>query len=215
METIRIFLMIRVLYANELERFPLLNQTMFRDRALQFSDRLGWDVTVDENGQERDEYDELNPLYIIACKKDGTHAGSMRILPTVGKTMINDHFVHLTDGVEIVSPFIWEITRFCIAPIAPRITAVQLMAVGGILMKHIGISNYVAVFDSSMERVYRWIGSSPTVLGRTSLAGAEIGVGLWAYNERRCSQLAAKAKIDEDFELFTTFASTTRQHSFT
>ena len=38
---------------------------MFRDRAEQFSQRLGWAVSVNASGHERDQYDELNPLYVI------------------------------------------------------------------------------------------------------------------------------------------------------
>ncbi len=38
--------MLRYLYANDLSRFPLLRDTMFRDRAEQFSKRLGWAVTL-------------------------------------------------------------------------------------------------------------------------------------------------------------------------
>ena len=57
--------MIRYLYADQLSTFPLLARTMFDDRADQFKTRLGWDVTVTADGQERDEYDDLNPLYVI------------------------------------------------------------------------------------------------------------------------------------------------------
>ena len=54
--------MLRVLDAATLEDHPKLATTMFQDRAQQFSARLGWEVTVSQDGQERDEYDELNPL---------------------------------------------------------------------------------------------------------------------------------------------------------
>jgi N-acyl-L-homoserine lactone synthetase len=37
-------------------------------------------------GQERDRYDDLNPLYVIWQEHDGRHAGSMRFLPTTGRT---------------------------------------------------------------------------------------------------------------------------------
>ena len=53
--------MIRYLYADQLADFPQLRRTMFRNRADQFKTRLGWDVTVDENGEEHDQYDQLNP----------------------------------------------------------------------------------------------------------------------------------------------------------
>ena len=57
--------MLRYLYGDQLSDHPLLRDTMFRDRAAQFKTRLKWQVDVDENGFERDEYDALNPLYVI------------------------------------------------------------------------------------------------------------------------------------------------------
>ena len=108
--------MLRYLYGDQLCNYPKLADSMFRDRAAQFHERLGWDVTVDDRGWERDEYDDLNPLYVIWETEDGSHGGSMRFLPTTGQTMVNDHFVDLMDGVELQSPFIWECTRFCLNP---------------------------------------------------------------------------------------------------
>ena len=48
--------MINYVYADQLAQFPRLQDAMFKDRAAQFKDRLGWQVLVDENGWERDEY---------------------------------------------------------------------------------------------------------------------------------------------------------------
>ena len=76
--------MIRYIYGHDLHLFPLLRDSMFRDRADQFKTRLGWAVTVDEAGFERDEYDAEDPLYVIWEEADGTHGGSMRLLPTTG-----------------------------------------------------------------------------------------------------------------------------------
>ena len=90
--------MLRYLYADQLDEFPQLRDTMFRDRADQFKTRLNWDVSVDENGFERDEYDDLNPLYVIWETPQGTHSGSMRLLPTSGRCMVNEHFSELMNG---------------------------------------------------------------------------------------------------------------------
>jgi acyl homoserine lactone synthase len=133
--------MLRYIYAEELNQFPKLRDTMFADRAAQFSDRLHWDVKVDENGHERDQYDDLNPLYVIWQRADGSHGGSMRFLPTTGQTMVNDHFSHLTDGVTIQSPLIWECTRFVLAEGAESRIAAALM-LGGL---EIGLGFYLRV----------------------------------------------------------------------
>jgi N-acyl-L-homoserine lactone synthetase len=152
---------------------------MFRDRASQFRDRHNWDVTVDSRGWERDEYDNLNPLYLIWQDADGRHAGSMRALPTTGRTMVNEHFLDLTGGVKIVSPLIWECTRFCLAPGASPIVA------GGLLLGCIeaamrfGVEQAVGVFDARMPRIYGRIGHSPDVIGTSGDGPGAISVGIW------------------------------------
>lgn len=187
--------MIRYVYANELANFPVLADSMFRHRAAQFHDRLGWDVTVDENGHERDQYDVLNPLYVIWEQPDGTHGGSMRFLPTTGRTMVNEHFLNLTDGVRIESPLIWECTRFCLAPDAsPRVSA-ALMLAGGEILRGFHLAHFVGVFDARMIRVYKMLGGSPDILGMSGDGPDAIGVGLWEFTETAHAKLMRRAGI--------------------
>jgi acyl homoserine lactone synthase len=155
---------------------------MFRDRAAQFRDRLGWEVSVDAQGHERDEYDDCDPLYVIWQQPDGRHGGSMRFLPTMNATMVNDHFLELTNGKAIRSPAIWECTRFCLAPGGDGRIAAALMLGGGELMRGFGVRQFVGVFDARMVRIYRMIGASPEVLGSTGTGRDKISVGLWGYD---------------------------------
>jgi acyl homoserine lactone synthase len=175
--------MLRYIYADDLHRFPRLRDTMFRDRAEQFKKRLGWAVSVNEAGEERDEYDDMNPLYVIWEDAHGNHGGSMRFLPTVGDTMVNDHFSHLTDGVRIESPLIWECTRFCLSPGADRRVSAALALGAGELMEAYHLEHFVGVFDPRMERIYRLMGLEPEVIGTDGEGKDRIGVGLWAMNE--------------------------------
>ncbi len=173
--------MLRYLYADELDEFPKLRDTMFADRAAQFRDRLAWEVEVDAAGQERDSYDAMNPLYVIWQQACGRHGGSMRFLPTTGETMVNDHFTHLTGGVEIRHPMIWECTRFCLAGGAdPQVSAALML--GGL---EVGLGNHltdaVGVFDARMMRVYRRLGWQPTLLGAAGRGRDAVSVGLWAF----------------------------------
>jgi N-acyl-L-homoserine lactone synthetase len=124
-------IMLRYIYADSLHQHPRLARTMFEDRADQFKTRLGWEVRVSDEGQERDGYDDLNPLYVIWQDDDGRHAGSMRFLPTTGRTMVNEHFAHIMGGGTVVSPRIWECTRFCLARGADSRVAAGLMLGGG------------------------------------------------------------------------------------
>lgn len=187
--------MLRYLYADQLHRFPKLARTMFRDRADQFRERLGWEVSVDENGYERDQYDDLNPLYVIWEMPDGSHGGSMRFLPTTGRCMINEHFTHVIGGGSVVSPLIWECTRFCLTKSAPSHVAAALMLGGGEIMEGFGIKHFVGVFDARMVRIYRMIGASPDVLGSVGEGRDQISVGLWEFTPDAQAKVARKAGI--------------------
>lgn len=179
--------MLHYIYANELDQFPTLRDGMFRDRAAQFVHRLGWDaVQVNAEGHETDAYDAMNPLYIIWELEDGTHGGSMRMMPTVGQTMINDHFTTLTDGVRIESPLIWECTRFCISPRADRKATAALVIAAGELMDEFALEHFVGVFFDKMERVFSLSSISPDILGvaeEADAAGDRIAVGTWEITD--------------------------------
>jgi acyl homoserine lactone synthase len=172
--------MLRYLYGHQLDAHPRLRDSMFRDRAEQFRHRLGWDVSVNENGEERDRYDDLNPLYVIWENAEGLHGGSMRLLPTMGPTIVNDHFGHLLDGVRIESPLIWECTRFCLSfARRDRRASAALVLGAGEVMRHFHLAHFVAVFDARMERIYRRLRVAPEVLGSEGEGAARISVGLW------------------------------------
>ena len=187
--------MIRYLYADQLGQFPVLRGTMFRDRADQFKTRLGWDVDVDEQGFERDAYDDLNPLYVISERDDGTHGGSMRLIPTIGRCMVNEHFLDLTDGVRIASPRIWECTRFCLARRTDPGAAAALILAGGEIMSGFGIEHFVGVFDARMVRIYNRIGAAPDVVGSKGDGRDRISVGLWAFSVEAQTRVAKMAGL--------------------
>jgi acyl homoserine lactone synthase len=187
--------MIRYLYGDELDTAPQLKHTMFLDRADQFKTRLGWDVTLENNGYERDKYDLLNPLYVIYQKPDGSHGGSMRLLPSTGRTMVNEHFSDILGGGEVRSPFIWECTRFCLAREAEPRTAAALMLAGGEVMENFGVKHFAGVFDARMIRIYRMIGASPEILGATGEGREKISIGLWSFTDQARDRVAKKAGI--------------------
>lgn len=193
--------MIKFIYADDLAGNSVLAKTMFRDRATQFSARLKWDVRVDEHGYERDQYDALNPMYVIWQQPNGTHGGSMRIMPTIGRTMVNEHFTHLTDGVTITSPLIWECTRFCIAPSAAdqgaKIAGAVMLA-GHELGLRFGLESSVGVFDHRMRRIYKSIGWEPEVIGCAGEGRDRICVGLWPFATEIRTKIAAQAGFAED-----------------
>ncbi len=188
--------MLRFIYAKDLERFPLLTAEMFSDRAKQFRDRLKWEVQVDDRGFEQDAYDKLGPLYVIWQDSTGGHGGSLRLLPTTGPTMINDHFAHLAVEGPVVDPAIWECTRFCLAPSANGRVAAALMLGGGAVLRSFGLDAFVGVFDRSMVRVYRGIGASPRIFGAEGPAYQDgIGAGMWHMTPTSEARVAQRAGI--------------------
>jgi acyl homoserine lactone synthase len=189
--------MIQYLYADKLSAYPKLAESMFMDRAVQFKDRLDWDVTVDENGFELDQYDQLNPLYIIWKDANGRHAGSLRVMPTTGRTMTGEHFLHLTDGVRISSPLIWECTRFCLAPGASSAVAAGLLAAGIELGLRSGLEQAIGVIYTRVLGLYHRFGHSPDVIGTAGEGRDRISVCVWDITTEARASICRKSGIPE------------------
>ena len=187
--------MIRFLYADQLSGHPFLADSMFRDRAAQFKHRLDWEVTVDQNGWEMDQYDRLNPLYIVYQNADGSHGGSVRIMPSTGRIMTNEHFLHLTGGVRIASPLIWECTRFCLAPDAPIGVAAALLAAGTEMGIRFGIEQALGVIYAKTVPIYRRIGCAPDIIGTDGTGRDAISVGLWPMTVEARAEISRKSGI--------------------
>jgi len=175
---------------------PKLTATMYGDRRKQFRDRLRWPVKVDPDGYERDEYDLENPLYIIVEASDGTHAGSLRLLPTTGKTMLLDHFSDVVVGEKICGPTVWECTRFCLSPTQNSKVALSLLAAAARLMQEAGLQSLVAIFDARMLRLYNRIGIRPKVIGSQSYKFGIAQAGLWFFDVEKYKSLVQASEMN-------------------
>lgn len=179
---------IKYLFGYEQVENQSLFSQMFRDRAAQFKTRLGWDVFVDPNGQERDEYDHPRALYVIITA-GGQHRGSLRLLPTTGPCMINDHFQHIIEK-KIQCPGLWEITRFCISPKfgkTQKITPHLLFLACAQLAQNFDLTGGVGVFDSRMRRIYKRIGHEPKIIKPSKdllIHAPNLFIGRWSFNKK-------------------------------
>ena len=153
--------MIKLIQASEAHLFPELIGEMYRLRARQFNDRLGWRVEV-KNGKERDQFDNLNPLYVISVDENGNVIGTLRLLQTTGPHMLSDVFPQLLPDNQMVrSPLIWESTRFCVDTQKVKDKPVKgLNTVTGELLSalleiglYAGLTHIVTVIDVRMERI--------------------------------------------------------------
>jgi len=136
---------------------------MFRLRARVFKDRLEWSVIV-ADGMEKDQFDELAPVYILQRDRDEHVCGCVRLLPTTGPTMLRDTFPQLLHGTPMpCDARIWETSRFAIdAPTR------QVFGAGGAAVLtyelfagvvEFGLANnlthIVTVTDARLERILR------------------------------------------------------------
>ena len=161
--------MIRIITADQYDACrPLLRQ-MFRLRYRVFKERLGWDVqTIGD--EERDEFDLLDPVYILVLNDDDDVTACWRLLPTTGPNMLRDVFPHLlTDRPIPSAPGTWECSRFavdcatdgenCLANLNRVTSELFCGLIHFCLQKDIG--EVVTVYDIRIGRILPRVGCSP------------------------------------------------------
>ncbi|UIJ93530.1 acyl-homoserine-lactone synthase [Sinorhizobium meliloti] len=176
-------------------------EEMLRGRAKTFGERLNWSVAI-RDGKEFDSYDQdADPIYLTALDERGHVAGSLRLLPTTGPTMLKREFRNMfQEPADVDGPTTWECTRFCVHPQTsigahwPRSVAVQLLSGLCDLALRSGIENIVGVYDAPMERVYRRLGWSPSLLSRSWPQLGSFCCGLWHVNPEIGNLLRCRVK---------------------
>ncbi|MBK1646862.1 N-acylhomoserine lactone synthase [Thiocapsa imhoffii] len=83
-----------------------------RYRQKVFVERLGWNLRVD-NGEERDQFDRSDTVYVVARDAHGRVTGCARLLPTTRPYLLEEVFPRLLNGAPPPSsPEVWELSRF-------------------------------------------------------------------------------------------------------
>ena len=186
--------MLKLIAGSQASFFPKEMDAMFRNRALTFSERLGWEVTV-KDGHERDVFDDANPLYLVSVDPvNGEYWGSLRLLPTTGPNMLRDVFPFLLgDGEFIESATIWESSRICAIAAEGQpernrngvnlVVGELLAGIGEVAIKA-GLTQIVSVFDARIYRVLRAAGCNPQIIGRPRRIGGTMSyAGLFDTGE--------------------------------
>jgi N-acyl-L-homoserine lactone synthetase len=157
---------------------------MHRMRHRVFKLRMAWDVQTTAD-MEMDDFDALHPIYLTQVSENGLVQGSVRLLPTLGPTMLRDTFSVLLEGYSAPStPLVWESSRFAIdiAADAPKgdhgITRAAYELFAG--MVEFGLSrrltDIVTVTDVRMERILRRAGWSLRRIGNPATIGNTVAV---------------------------------------
>lgn len=143
-----------------------------------FKERLDWDVPV-HAGLERDEFDDMDPTYILAFNGDDV-VGSWRLLPTTGPTMVGSVFSELLDGQRLPSrPDVWECSRFAVDCDRGRtdslcsVSNITCQIFCGLIEFCISerVREIVSVYDIGIARMLPRIGCLPHWQGRFQRIG--------------------------------------------
>lgn len=199
--------MILIVDALNKHKFPTVLDQMFRLRARVFAGRLGWDVTITD-GREEDQFDALDPAYVIGLDEAGNVVACVRALQTTGPHMLSDVFHTILDGEPpLRSATLWESTRFCVdterlgrgrsrGSIAYATSELMLGAVEYAMNS--GISDVVTVIDPVMDRVLKRSGNAPyDYVGKTVQMGKVAALaGLLDCTEERAARIREVAGIE-------------------
>lgn len=160
--------------ASECAFSPGTLRRMYRFRYEVFRERLGWEVEG-RDGEERDEFDELDPVYIMARESDGTIGACWRALPTTGPYMLTDTFPELMAGESPPRQAdVWELSRFAVQPpgghdqraqATSSALTLQMLRAGYLFGVDKDIREFVTVASVAMERLLRQIGLPMTRFG--------------------------------------------------
>ncbi|SCY85003.1 acyl-homoserine-lactone synthase TraI [Rhizobium sp. NFACC06-2] len=167
------------------EHQNLLKQ-MHQLRVNVFGGQLEWDVTIMDGG-ERDQYDDLNPTYILATFGGNKVVGCARLLAVQGPIMLERTFPQLLrHGSLLASSRMVESSRFCVDATLPvgkeggQLHLTTLTMFAGIIEWSManGYDRIVAATDLRFERVLNRAGwpmarlGVPLVIGNTvAIAG--------------------------------------------
>lgn len=208
-----------VIRGNDLHRYPRIHRQMFQHRRSIFVDKLGWELNFDSDGFERDEYDELNPIYIIVEDKDGNHMASSRVMPTYERHMSSDMFGNIVDSDRFSPHLTWETTRFFVAKSANRRAAPALMWAGCEFASFMGIKYYLSTTGANLLRVFTACGWKPEVIGRSGSGDNEVCACLWEVAPERTERLRkisglSRSQDPIDFSILTTssFQNSVNEH---
>ena len=194
--------MIRIVTKDNAERNVSNLYEMHRIRKAVFKDRLGWDVNV-SGGLEVDEYDDLDPSYLLSIDVSGTLNGCVRLLPTTGPNMLRDIFPSFVTKAAVPrGERVWEASRFAAngnstaAEAGLSQTTYDLLI--GVLKFGLsnGISAIACVVDVRMERVLRRAGWQIERLGPARRIGNTIAMaGQLEVSVSILRQLGARAGL--------------------
>jgi acyl homoserine lactone synthase len=133
-----------------------------------FVETLGWDLKT-VNGEELDQFDRPDTLYVVSRNEGGQVNGCARLLPTNQPYLLGEVFPELMQGQPIpCSSDVWELSRFASVDFEQRKTsalsqfssgiACQLLREAIACAKAQGAKRLITVSPIGIERLLRHTG---------------------------------------------------------
>jgi len=196
-----------ILGPNNPENSQLID-SMLRNRADTFGERLGWEVHV-QDGRERDYFDELDPLYVILVDPvNGEYQASLRLLPTTGPNMLHRVFPQLLNvGETIASNSIWESSRICSQKMSnprERIYGMKTLPylIAGMAEVGIkyGLTQIISVVDQRIYRALKMVRMPIIDIGKPQIIGDVLAhaIAFDIVEPRELSRLKLAAGLSDE-----------------
>jgi acyl homoserine lactone synthase len=188
---------------------PLDSKTVSKMHKLRhrvFNEKLQWNVSVN-NGEEIDEYDSLDPHYMVALE-DGEATACWRLLPTDGPYMLRNTFRKLLRGESLpAGKDVWELSRFAVLSPAKRYSGqIHLNNVAFEMFDRLidfadnhNISRYVTVVSTSVERLMKTNGITLTRFGDKKITDVDgvRSVACWITLDAQTRATVSNAMLEE------------------
>jgi len=133
-----------------------------------FIEMLGWELET-RNGEELDQFDRPDTLYVVSQDDDGNVNGCARLLPTSQPYLLGEIFPQLMNGADVpCSDDVWELSRFAAVDFNSRTTsalsqfssevAVELLKESIAFAAANGAKRLITVSPIGIERLLRRAG---------------------------------------------------------
>ena len=181
---------------------------MHRLRKRVFKDRMGWDVSFDQDGLEVDQFDLPDTVYLLALDPRQRVIGNWRLLPATGPTMIRDVWPQFLEHIDMPRALdIWETSRFAVdspedasTESAAQINRATQELFCGLteLCLLSGIREIFTLYDMRIARLLRRLDCPPrAVSAKIRIDDTLAQVGAFTTDETMLARLRAAANISE------------------
>ncbi|MGU7778825.1 acyl-homoserine-lactone synthase [Burkholderia sp. PU8-34] len=172
-------------FVHEEGRLPhQLAADLGRYRRRVFVEQLGWALPSANEGDERDQFDRDDTIYVFARNGRGEMCGCARLLPTTRPYLLKTLFAELIaeDMPLPQSASVWELSRFAatgdaadsdVWAVRPMLAAVVECAA------QLGARQLIGVTFASMERLFRRIGVHAHRAGPPKVVDGRMVVACW------------------------------------